>query len=60
MNEERQCGINIYNGIMLNHGKNAILTYAAMWTDLENIIHSEISQRKTGTVCYHCYGKPKK
>ena len=31
-----------------------------MWIDLENTIQSDISQRKTSTVCYHLYGKPKK
>ena len=30
------------------------------WMDLENIMLSEISQRKTNTVCYHLYVESKK
>ena len=30
--------------------KNKILPFAATWMDLENIMLSEISQRKTSTV----------
>ena len=33
---------------------NEILPFAAMWMDLENIMLSERSQRKTNTV-YHLY-----
>jgi len=41
--------------------KNEILTFAAVWMDLENIIHSEISQKKTNTVWYHlCVNLKKK
>ena len=35
--------------------KNEILSFAAMRMDLKSIILSEISQRKTNTVCYHLY-----
>ena len=38
----------IYNGI-LSHKKNKILPFAT-WMDLEGIMLSEISQRKTNTV----------
>ena len=31
--------------------KKEILPFAATWTDLEGIMLSEISQRKTNTVC---------
>ena len=31
-----------------------------MWMDLESTMLSEISQRKTNTMCYHLYVKPKK
>ena len=34
--------------------KNEILPSAAMWTDLENIMLSEINQRKTNTVYLIC------
>ena len=30
--------------------KNKILTFAATWIDLENIILSEVSQRKTNII----------
>ena len=31
--------------------KNEIMLFAATWMDLEIIIQSEISQRKTNTIC---------
>ena len=39
--------IYIYNGIFLSRKKNEILPFAATWVDLEVIMLSEISQRKT-------------
>ena len=33
-----------YNGMLLSHKKNKIMTFAATWTDLEMIILSEVSQ----------------
>ena len=40
--------IYIYNGILLSHKKkNEIMPFAAPWMDLEMIILSEVSQRKT-------------
>ena len=35
--------------------KNEIWPFAAMQMELEGIILSEISQRKTDTICYHSY-----
>ena len=39
----------IYNGILLSHQKDEILPFAMMWMELENMMLSEISQRKTNT-----------
>ena len=32
--------------------KNEIMSFAAIWMDLEMIILSDVSQRKTNIVCY--------
>ena len=40
----------IYNGILLSHEKNEILPSATMWMELECVMLSEISQRKTNTI----------
>ena len=34
----------IHDGILLSHKKKEILSFAATWMDLENIMLSEISQ----------------
>ena len=39
--------------------KNEILPFAATWVDLENIILSEVNQRKTNII-YHLYVESKK
>ena len=35
------------------HKDNEILPFSTTWMDLEGILHSEISQRKTKMVCDH-------
>ena len=40
--------------------KNEIPPFTTTWMDLEDIMLSEISQRKTNTVSYHLYLEPKK
>ena len=37
----------IYNGILLSHKMNEIMPFIATWMDLDIIILSEVSQRKT-------------
>ena len=36
-----------HNGILLSHKKNEIMSFAAMWKDLEVVILSEVNQTKT-------------
>ena len=40
--------------------KNEILPFAGTWMDLEGIMLSEISQRKTHTIWFHLYVESKK
>ena len=35
--------------------KNEILPFATMWTELEGIMLSDISQRKTDIIYFHSY-----
>ena len=39
--------------------KNEILPFVTAWIELEDIMLSEISQRKTKTVCFHLYVESK-
>ena len=39
-----------HKGIPLSHEKNEILVFVAIWMDMEGIMLSEISQRKTNTI----------
>ena len=40
--------------------KNEILPSATLWMDLENIMQSEVSQRKTNIVSFYLYAESKK
>ena len=48
----------IHNGILLSQKKD-ILPFATTWMNLEGVMLSEISQRKTNPVCYHLYMESK-
>ena len=52
--------IYIYTEILLSYKKECILPFATTWMELEGIMFSEISQRKTNSVCYHLYVESKK
>ena len=43
--------VHTYNGLLLRHNnKDEIMPFAATYMDLESIILSEVSQKKTNTV----------
>ena len=48
--EQRKCGIYRNNGICYSHKEKEILPFVTTLMDLEGIMLSEISQRKTNTV----------
>ena len=39
----------MHSGILLNHVKNELLSFTAIWIDLEGIVLSEISLKTTNT-----------
>ena len=41
-----------HSGILLSHKKNKVMPFAATLMDLETVILTEVSQRKTGIVWY--------
>ena len=52
----------IYNGILLSHKKNEIMSFVATWMDLESVIQSEVSQKEKNKyhMLTHKYGIYKK
>ena len=44
---DKEDEVYIYNGILLSHKKNEIMPFAATWMDIEILILSEVSQKKT-------------
>ena len=41
------------NGMLLSHKKEWIFPFTTTWLDLEGIMLSEMSQRKTNAVLFH-------
>ena len=48
---DKEDEVHVYNGILLSHKKNEIMSLAATWMDLEIIILSEVCQ--TENYRYH-------
>ena len=44
--------VHIHNGILFNHKKNKIMTFAAIWMDLEIIILSQLEKDKYHEITY--------
>ena len=55
MDKKHLLELEIKREILLSHKKNEILPFATTWMDLEGIMLSEISQRKTNTVHFHSH-----
>ena len=52
--------VHMYNGILLSHKNNEIMSFATTWMGLEIIILSEVRQRKTNIIFYQLYVESKK
>ena len=50
----------MYDRVLLSHKKNEMMAFAATWIELEIIILSEVSQRKTNVICYQLYAESKR
>ena len=46
---DKEDAVHMYNGIF-SHKKNETLPFATTWMELETIMLSKISQRKTNTI----------
>ena len=51
--------VHIYNGILLSHKKEGKMPFAATWMDLEVIIRSEVTKKKTNIIQYHLHVESK-
>ena len=40
----------IYNGLLLSHKKNEIISFVGTWMELEILILSKVRKRKTNTI----------
>ena len=49
---DKEVVVHIYNGILPNIKMKKVIPFAAMWVDLDFIIISEVSQRKTNVIWY--------
>ena len=52
--------VHTHNGILLSPKKDRTMPFAATQMQLEMIILSEMSQKKTNTICYHLDGDSEK
>ena len=50
----------MYNGILPSHKKEWNFAICTAWMDLEGIMLSEVSQRKSNSLWYHLYVESKK
>ena len=57
---DKEDAVHIYKGLLLSHKKNEITSFTATWMDLEIIILSEISQKKTSIISFYLYMESKK
>ena len=57
---DKEVVVHIYNEYYSAIKKNEVMPFSETWTDLEILVLSEVSQRKTNIIWYHLYAEPKK